>query len=112
MFLRKGSGTITINGRDIKHYFAVASHVDHVRAPLLTTNNEEGFDILITVRGGGISGQAGAGRLGIARALVAYDESNRASLRAGGFLTRDRRMVERKKFGQPGARRRFQFSKR
>ena len=112
VFLRKGNGKITVNGRDVAEYFAVASHVDHVRAPLTATNNEEGFDVLITVRGGGTSGQAGAGRHGLARALVAFDESNRSSLRAGGFLTRDRRMVERKKYGQPGARRRFQFSKR
>jgi small subunit ribosomal protein S9 len=112
VFLRKGGGSVTVNGRDLSDYFAVASHADHVRAPLKATSNEEGFDVLITVRGGGMAGQAGAGRLGLARALVSYDETNRPSLRAGGYLTRDRRMVERKKYGQPGARRRFQFSKR
>ncbi|MBU8913135.1 MAG: 30S ribosomal protein S9, partial [Spirochaetales bacterium] len=82
------------------------------RQPLAVTDNEGKYDVLINVHGGGLTGQAGAIRHGISRALVSYDDTNRASLKANGFMTRDSRMVERKKYGQPGARRKFQFSKR
>ncbi len=112
VYLRNGDGKITINGRDIEEYFRDALCVFQVRQPLDVTDNLNKFDILINVTGGGLSGQAGACRHGIARALVAYDESNKSVLHANGFMTRDPRMVERKKYGQRGARRRFQFSKR
>jgi small subunit ribosomal protein S9 len=112
VFLRDGGGKITINGKEAAAYFAQEEHVYIVRQPLLVTSNEQKFDILINVYGGGINGQAGACRHAIARALCQYDRENYVSLRSNGFLTRDSRMVERKKYGQRGARRRFQFSKR
>jgi len=112
VYLREGSGKIKVNGKPFERYFPIEAHRIFVKQPLVVTNTETSFDILINVKGGGISGQAGACRHGIARALVAYDESNRAALRANGYLTRDARMVERKKYGQRGARRKFQFSKR
>ena len=112
VFLRKGSGKIVVNGRELNENFPVAAHAQDVTAPLRVTSTEGEFDILMTVRGGRTAGQAGACRHGLARALVRLDESNRPALRANGYLTRDRRMVERKKYGQRGARRRFQFSKR
>jgi small subunit ribosomal protein S9 len=112
VYLRPGTGTITINGRDAAEYFEIKTHQFVIRQPLVTTDSETKFDIVISVAGGGKSGQAGAVRHGIARALVKEDENNLRSLRASGFLTRDPRMVERKKYGQPGARKKFQFSKR
>ncbi|WP_319476208.1 30S ribosomal protein S9 [Marispirochaeta aestuarii] len=112
VYLREGSGKITINGKDVETYFSNPSMVYIVKQPLDVTDNLTKFDLLINVKGGGITGQAGACRHGLSRALVAYDETNIRPLRANGFLTRDSRMVERKKYGQPGARRKFQFSKR
>jgi small subunit ribosomal protein S9 len=112
VYVRDGSGKITINGRDLNTYFPQGEHVLVVRQPLMVTSSENKYDILINVYGGGSNGQAGACRHGLARALCQVDHTNYASLRANGFLTRDPRMVERKKYGQPGARRRFQFSKR
>lgn len=112
VYLRDGSGKITVNGRELNGYFAQEEHALIVRQPLLVTSSEQKFDVMINVYGGGTNGQAGACRHGLARALCQADEQNYASLRSNGFLTRDSRMVERKKYGQRGARRRFQFSKR
>lgn len=112
VYLREGTGVITVNGRPVDEYFQFGSLLYTVRQPLDATDTLSRFDVSINLKGGGPSGQAGACRLGIARALVAFDESNLKPLRANGFLTRDARMVERKKYGQRGARRRFQFSKR
>ncbi len=112
VFLRDGSGKIVVNGKDIAEYFASEEQVRTVHRPLLVTNNENKFDILINVVGGGLNGQAAACLHGVSRALLQIDPDSRASLKANGYLTRDSRMVERKKYGQRGARRRFQFSKR
>ncbi len=112
VYLREGSGNITINGRNANDYFPTKEQLYIVHQPLDVTDSLGKYDILINVRGGGSTGQAGAIRHGIARALTVYDENNRGALRRNGFLTRDPRMVERKKYGRPGARRRFQFSKR
>ncbi len=112
VFLRDGTGTISINGRTVEEYFAGLNTAQSVRSPLEVTNAVGKFDVLITVRGGGVSSQIEACRHGLARALNSYDATNHTALRANGFLTRDPRMVERKKYGQAGARRRFQFSKR
>ena len=107
-----GTGVITINGRDIDDYFGLDTLKLIVRQPLVTTGTVGKVDIEATVAGGGVSGQAGAIRHGIARALLVVDESYRASLKAAGFLTRDPRMKERKKYGLKAARRAPQFSKR
>ena len=112
VYLTPGSGKIVINGRDLPAYFVNKEHVYMVMQPLTVTANETAFDIKVNVTGGGLTGQAGAVRHGISRALVVHDKTNLQALRANGFLTRDSRMVERKKSGQPKARRRFQFSKR
>ena len=112
VFLREGNGAITINGKTVTDFFGNPEHVYTVRQPLDVTDSLQKYDVVINVSGGGISGQAGACRHGIARALSKLDSSNITSLRANGFLTRDPRMVERKKYGQRKARRRFQFSKR
>ena len=112
VYVRTGSGKISINGKDLGQYFPQGEHSTMVRQPLMVTANENKFDILINVYGGGNSGQAGACRHGLARALCQVDQTNYASLRNNGYLTRDPRMVERKKYGRRGARRRFQFSKR
>jgi len=112
VYVRDGSGKIVINGKDVGVYFPLGEHVLMVRQPLMVTANENKYDILINVYGGGCNGQAGACRHGLARALCQVDQANYASLRNNGYLTRDPRMVERKKYGRPGARRRFQFSKR
>ena len=112
VYVRDGSGKIVINGKELVQYFPQVEHVLMVRQPLMVTASENKFDILINVYGGGINGQAGACRHGLARALCQVDQGNYASLRSNGYLTRDSRMVERKKYGQAGARRRFQFSKR
>ena len=112
VFLRDGSGKITVNGKDVKEYFATADQVRLVHQPLLVTANDNKFDILINVTGGGLNGQAAACLHGISRALLQVDQDTHTALKANGYLTRASRMVERKKYGQKGARRRFQFSKR
>lgn len=112
VYIRNGKGEIKVNSKLISEYFATSAQVDIATTPLAVTASKDKYDILINVKGGGLSGQAGACSHGIARALLEVDEANRPSLKANGLLTRDSRMVERKKYGQKGARRRFQFSKR
>ena len=112
VFLRPGKGTITINDRTIENFFGRETARMIVRQPLELTQTTEKFDVKVTVEGGGITGQAGAIRLGIARALVEYDENLKVALRKAGFMTRDAREVERKKVGLHKARRATQFSKR
>jgi Ribosomal protein S9 len=112
VFLREGTGKIVVNGKDVKDYFATQEQIRTVHQPLLVTSNDNKFDILITVTGGGLEGQAAACLHGISRALLQVDQDTHTALKANGYLTRDSRMVERKKYGQKGARRRFQFSKR
>jgi small subunit ribosomal protein S9 len=112
VYVREGSGVIVVNGKEAGEYFANPLLVILLQQPLTLTENTANYDILINVVGGGISGQAGACRHGIARALCDIDEANRPTLHTAGLMTRDARMVERKKFGQKGARRKFQFSKR
>jgi len=112
VFLRKGSGKITVNDRPLDEFFGRETSRMIVRQPLVLTKNTETFDIAVTVEGGGITGQAGAIRLGIARSLVEYDEALKPELRKAGFMTRDAREVERKKVGLHKARRATQFSKR
>ena len=107
-----GTGKITINGRDIDDYFGLETLKLIVRQPVALTNTAEKFDIVCNVTGGGVTGQAGAIRHGLSRALLQYDESLRPVLKKAGFLTRDPRMKERKKYGLKGARRAPQFSKR
>jgi len=111
-FLRPGTGAITINKQPIEASFPTQTLQLVIRQPLVVTENIERFDVLATSAGGGVAGQAGAIRLGIARALVEYNEELRSSLRKAGLLTRDPRAKERKKYGMAGARKRFQFSKR
>ena len=112
VFLRKGSGSITVNERPLDEFFGRQTARMIVRQPLELTQSSDKFDIMVTVEGGGTTGQAGAIRLGIARALVEYDESLKSDLRKAGFMTRDAREVERKKVGLHKARRATQFSKR
>ena len=112
VFVREGSGKIVVSGKEPKDYFVTDEQVQIVRQPLLVTSNDNKYDILITVQGGGMNGQAAACLHGISRALVQIDQDSRTALKANGYLTRDSRMPERKKYGQRGARRRFQFSKR
>ena len=112
VYIRNGSGKIVINGKELNQYFPQGENATMVRQPLMVTASENKFDLLINVYGGGSSGQAGACRHALSRALCQVDQGNYASLRSNGFLTRDSRMVERKKYGMRGARRRFQFSKR
>ena len=112
VFLRTGNGKITVNGLNVEEYFKNPSLLFVVKQPLDVTDSLAKYDIFINIKGGGLTGQAGACRHGIARALAGVDEANIRPLRANGFLTRDPRMVERKKYGRRGARRRFQFSKR
>jgi len=112
VFLRPGKGDITINHREFSNYFPTDQLRTQVRRPLLLTETGERFDILATVAGGGITGQAGAVRLGIARALVEFNAELRKQLKKDGLLTSDSRVKERKKYGLAGARKRFQFSKR
>jgi small subunit ribosomal protein S9 len=107
-----GSGKITVNGRELKAYFLTDSQRSLVLQPLSITDTASKLDINVNVKGGGPVGQAGAVRHGIARALLQFDANLRPALKAEGVLTRDPRMKERKKYGQPGARKRFQFSKR
>ena len=119
VILTPGKGNITVNGRDVNEYFPFAVLVMDIKQPLVLTNNEEAFDITVNVKGGGFSGQAGAIRHGITRALLEVDKVNegkedsyRKRLKAAGFITRDPRQKERKKYGLKGARRAPQFSKR
>jgi small subunit ribosomal protein S9 len=112
VFLKKGTGQIIVNGKTIDDYFGRQTSIMIVRQPLLLTGNEAAFDIKINVHGGGESGQAGAVRHGITRALIDYDTALKPDLSRAGFVTRDAREVERKKVGLHGARRRKQFSKR
>ena len=112
VYLKPGSGKITVNERPLDEFFGRETARMIVRQPLELTKNTESFDILVTASGGGTTGQAGAIRLGIARALVEYDESLKGELRKAGFMTRDAREVERKKVGLHKARRATQFSKR
>jgi len=112
VYLTDGKGQITINKRDLKDYFPAATLQYVVKQPLNTIGVADNYDIKVTLNGGGFKGQAEAVRLAIARALVKIDEDNKPALKAQGFLTRDSRVVERKKPGQPKARKKFQFSKR
>jgi small subunit ribosomal protein S9 len=110
--LAAGSGKVTINGRAIENYFHLDTQRTHSLQPLISTDSVNKFDVRVNVRGGGPNGQAGAVRHGLARALIEADATLRPTLKAQGLLTRDPRMKERKKYGQPGARKRFQYSKR
>jgi small subunit ribosomal protein S9 len=112
VFLRPGTGAITVNHREFTEFFPVESLRTTVKTPLLLTETADKFDVLATVSGGGINGQAGAIRLGIARALCDFNLELRSRLKKEGLLTRDARAKERKKYGMAGARKRFQFSKR
>ena len=112
VFLKKGSGKITVNGKDIEQFFGRQTSIMICKQPLALTNNTEAFDIQVNGHGGGESGQAGAVRHGITRALIDYDAALKPELSKAGFVTRDAREVERKKVGLHGARRRKQFSKR
>ena len=110
--LASGTGKITVNGRPFENYFPLETQRSTVAHPLAVTGNTEKFNVRVNVVGGGPNGQAGAVRHGIARALIVADAALRGALKAEGLLTRDPRMKERKKYGQPGARKRFQYSKR
>jgi small subunit ribosomal protein S9 len=112
VWLKSGDGNVTINGRDINNYFGRETSKMVLFQPLEILEQKGKIDLTVNVKGGGLSGQAGAIRHGIARALCAFNPEFRPVLKKAGFLTRDARAVERKKYGQPGARRRFQFSKR
>ena len=112
LFMADGKGNITINKRPLNEYFTTAPLQYKIQQPLNLTGTEANFDLKITVKGGGITGQAEAVRLAISRALCKVNEENRATLKPEGLLSRDPRMVERKKFGQKKARKKFQFSKR
>lgn len=110
--LRPGTGKIEVNGKKFEEYFPLALQRTTILSPLSEVDNPEKYDLIIRVKGGGIEGQVIASRLGISRALVEQNINNRQTLKSLGFLTRDSRKRERKKYGQPGARKRFQFSKR
>mgnify|MGYP000423773911 FL=1 len=112
VYVSEGKGNITVNGKDFKSYFSTATLQYKVNQPLTLTDNDGNFDININVYGGGVTGQAEAVRLAISRAMCEVNEENRGVLKPEGLLTRDPRMVERKKFGQKKARKKFQFSKR
>tara|TARA_B100001059_G_C17796137_1_gene563141 strand:+ start:614 stop:1000 length:387 start_codon:yes stop_codon:yes gene_type:complete len=112
VYVSKGKGNISVNDKDFKSYFSTATLQYKVNQPLAMTDNEGNFDIKINVHGGGVTGQAEAVRLAISRAMCELNEDNRSILKPEGLLTRDPRMVERKKFGQKKARKKFQFSKR
>lgn len=111
-YVASGNGKITVNNKDVNEYFTTDMLKFKVRQPLILTNNEETYDINVNVFGGGITGQAEAIRLAISRAMCDINEENRSLLKPEGLLTRDPRMVERKKYGQKKARKKFQFSKR
>jgi len=112
VFLRPGSGKFQVNGREFDKYFLTEAQRVEVRQPLVTSETSSTFDIQANVSGGGVNGQAGALRMGIARALLVFNAELRKKLKAEGYLSRDARAKERKKYGQKGARKRFQFSKR
>lgn len=112
VFIKKGTGQIVVNGRPVESYFGRQTSIMIVKQPLLLTSNGEAFDVKVTVKGGGESGQAGAVRHGVTRALIDFDANLKPELSRAGFVTRDAREVERKKVGLHGARRRKQFSKR
>ena len=112
VYLSSGKGKITVNGKDFRKYLCRETLANVVLEPLEAIDKIEAYDFNINVKGGGLTGQAGAIRLGIARALIEENIDYRSSLKSGGYLRRDSRKVERKKYGQPGARKRFQFSKR
>jgi small subunit ribosomal protein S9 len=112
VYLRPGAGNIVVNKRDFGVYFPLDVKQRTIQDPFRVTSTEGQFDVVVNAQGGGLTGQAEAIRLGIARALVQFNEELRKPLRDAGYLTRDPRMVERKKYGQPKARKRFQFSKR
>ncbi len=112
VYVSEGKGNVSVNNRDYKDYFSTPTLQYKVMQPFALTNNEGNYDVKINVYGGGITGQAEAVRLALSRALCEVDEENRQSLKPEGLLTRDPRMVERKKFGQKKARKKFQFSKR
>jgi len=112
VWIKPGSGKVTVNGKEFEIFFARPVLRMIVQQPLNATDNNESFDISCTVSGGGLSGQAGAIRHGISKALLNFEPQNRAVLKSGGFLTRDSRVVERKKYGRAKARKSFQFSKR
>ncbi len=112
VYLRPGNGTFKVNKRELETYFPLQTRRRMALAPFRVTDTDGQFDVIVNTKGGGLSGQAEAMQLGIARALVKFNEELRKPLRDAGFLTRDPRMVERKKYGQPKARKRFQFSKR
>ncbi|MCB1209258.1 MAG: 30S ribosomal protein S9 [Verrucomicrobiales bacterium] len=112
VLLREGNGQITVNGRSFEEYFPTLTLQNQVLFPLQLTNTHQTFDVSVNTNGGGVTGQVGAVRLGVARALIAVDAELRPVLKKAGLLTRDSRAKERKKAGRPGARKRFQFSKR
>ena len=112
VYMKNGTGSVTINGRDFKEYFPTMPLQYRVHQPFMLTDTEGKYDVTVNVKGGGITGQIEAVRLGISRALVEVDPEWKAKLRPDGLMTRDPRMVERKKYGQPKARKKFQFSKR
>jgi small subunit ribosomal protein S9 len=112
VWLKPGKGKIVVNGRDVSVYFARPTQQMLIQQPFDTANRTDQYDIMCTVKGGGLSGQAGAVRHGISRALTHFEPELRGALKSGGFLTRDSRMVERKKYGRAKARKSFQFSKR
>jgi len=112
IYMQNGTGSVTVNGRDFKEYFPTMPLQYRIHQPFMLTETEGKYDVKVNVRGGGITGQIEAVRLGIARALVEVDPEIKTKLKAEGLMTRDPRMVERKKFGQPKARKKFQFSKR
>jgi len=112
VFLRAGSGKFTVNGRTVEHYFPNHAWKHEAIEPLKFTSLTEQVDVVVTANGGGVGGQAGAVRMGLSRAISRFNPELRPSLRTNGFLTRDSRMKERKKYGQKGARKRFQFTKR
>lgn len=112
VILKDGSGKVFVNGRDLEKAFPQLLHREDILSPLKVTSTQGTFDVLVNVDGGGITGQTQAIRLGIARALIDMNPDYKSTLKKEGFLTRDPRMVERKKYGRPKARKRFQFSKR
>jgi len=112
IYMNNGTGNVTVNGRDFKEYFPTMPLQYRIRQPFMLTETEGKYDVKVVVKGGGITGQIEAVRLAISRALVEIDEEMKKPLKAEGLLTRDPRMVERKKYGQPKARKKFQFSKR
>ena len=112
VFVRPGAGKFTVNGREVEKYFPNHAWKHDATEPLKFTNIADQVDVVVTAQGGGVGGQAGAVRMGLSRAISRFNPELRAALRKNGFLTRDSRMKERKKYGQKGARKRFQFSKR